>query len=346
MAPHCAIGCGPLRCRQVVGSPGTDGVMGLSAPALSIARVRFSPCSGGIRVGRRLFCSGFVAGLVLLVGNLAAQESGTSDDGKVINWALNDFPPFILVEGDLPGDGFVDAALRHIVAGMPEYTHRFEVVSVSRALGLMAQGERVCHPSLLRSAERERVATYSERVHFVLPHHVVLPRTHLSRIQAHTNAQGEVDVDSLLADGSLLTSINDLRVFSPQINRALERFGDASHVQRSGGHFVASFRQLEAGWIDYLFAYPVEPGWYQSRGLVSGTLDLVYLPIAGGEPFTLGFVACTRGTWGERIVARIDEIVRDAGPRPPWVKRQLDLSDAEGGKRLEQQLERHRPFGH
>ncbi len=46
-----------------------------------------------------------------------------------------------VIGGDRPRSGFVDAMVEQIVEHLPEYEHRIEVSSVTRALGLMEQGE-------------------------------------------------------------------------------------------------------------------------------------------------------------------------------------------------------------
>lgn len=278
------------------------------------------------------------------VARPATSIPGGQPEAQVLTWLLNDFPPFIVLDRDLPGGGVVDAALAYLIAHMPEYEHRIEVSSVARALGLMEQGEPLCHPALLPSEERQRVAVLSDTVHFVLAHHVIVPRDRLARIAPHLDGDGQVNVDSLLADRWLRTSITDKRTFAPLIEQALARHAGEGHVHRTGGQFVATFHQLAAGWIDYLFAYPIEPGWYRAQGQMPEALDLIHLPIAGVGPYTLGHVACTRGAWGQAVVDRVSAVVRAAGERPPWIDVQIAVSDADGARRLEQVFEQHNPF--
>mgnify|MGYP001810510993 CR=1 FL=1 len=263
-----------------------------------------------------------------------------------LTWILSDFPPFIVTDGpSLPGEGFIDFTLRYLIERMPEYQHRYEVAGIARSIGLMEQGAAVCHPALLRTAEREKIAAFSGPVHFVLSHMVVARRDRLERLSRHLNDAGQVELPQMLADPTLTTSLTEKRVFSPAIDKALAEAGPSRNRPTIGVRFDSPFLQLDAGWIDYIFAYPVEPGWYRKSGRISRDADLVYLPVAGSEDYVLGGVACTRGEWGEAVIRRINAAVAAAGPRPPWINREKELSDAGAAQRLEEAFQRVAPFG-
>lgn len=278
----------------------------------------------------------------------SAQTTPTQslEEKPLLTWILSDFPPFIVTDGpSLPGEGFIDFTLRYLVERMPEYRHRYEVAGIARAVGLMEQGAPVCHPALLRTAEREKIAAFSGPVHFALSHMVVARRDRLDRLSRHMDDKGAVDLPRLLADPSLTTSLTEKRAFSPAIDKALAESGPSHNRPTIGVRFDSPFLQMDVGWIDYIFAYPVEPGWYRRSGRISPDADLVYLPVAGGEEYVLGGVACTRGAWGEGVIRRIDAAVAAAGPRPPWINREKELSDPDAAQRLEEAFQRVAPFG-
>lgn len=293
-------------------------------------------------------------GLLAIIAGLAmahpaaAQDSPVQsvDEKPLVTWILSDFPPFIVTDGpSLPGEGFIDFTLRYLVERMPEYRHHYEVAGIARSVGLMEQGAPVCHPALLRTAEREKIAAFSGPVHFVLSHMVVARRDRLDRLSRHLNDDGQVDLPRLLADPTLTTSLTEKRAFSPVIDKALADAGPSRNRPTIGVRLDSPFLQLDAGWIDFMFAYPVEPGWYRSRGRIFRDADLVYLPVAGGEDYVLGRIACTRGEWGEGVIRSIDAAVAAAGPRPPWINREKELSDSQAAQRLEEAFQRAAPFG-
>ncbi len=290
-------------------------------------------------VARSLFALCLLAAPI----GMANASDSTSDSKPVITWLLNDFPPFIQVDGPLPGKGFVDAAVRHFIERTPEFTHRFEVSGIARALSLMQLGTPACHPALLPTAERLAYAVASRPVHFVLPHHVVARADRADRLRPYLDAQGKINIDSLLNDTGLRTSITEQRAFAAPIQAALALRKGAPNILMTGVHFNAPFLQLAAGWIDYIIAYPVEPRWYINSEATPGAA-LEYFPIAGVEEYVVGHVLCTKGPVGEALIQRIDRLVMDAAPRPPWIDAEIALSDSASAQKLEELLLRHNPY--
>lgn len=299
--------------------------------------------------GKALACGALAIAAGLAATLPAAAQTApvqSLDEKPLVTWILSDFPPFIVTDGpSLPGEGFIDFTLHYLVERMPEYRHRYEVAGIARAVGLMEQGAPVCHPALLRTAEREKIAAFSGPVHFVLSHTVVARRDRLERLSSHLNDKGQVDLPRLLADPLLATSLTEKRAFSPVIDKALADAGPSGNRPTIGVRFDSPFLQMDAGWIDYIFAYPVEPGWYRKTGRISPDADLVYLSVAGSDDYVTGGIACTRGAWGDGVISRIDAAVAAAGPRPPWINREKELSDPDAAQRLEQAFQRVAPFG-
>jgi len=217
---------------------------------------------------------------------------------KQITWILNDFPPFIMVDKKLPGEGFADAYLHYIVDRMPEYEHRFEVAGISRAVALMERGTPVCHPALLKSPDREKHGQFSQPIQFVLSHHVILRKADLPRFKPYLNTAGKIRLDKLLADADLKVSLTDIRTLGPQIDDFLNKAKGRKNVQMAGVNFESPFKQLTAGWIDYWIGYPVEHGWYRMKYQTAKNAEFAYFPIADIPDFIMGHVVCTKGPWG------------------------------------------------
>ncbi len=286
--------------------------------------------------------------MVLAMVLAAAQPvwAGGELAEREIRWFLKPFPPVTILEGPLPGRGLVADFLRTLADRMPEYRHRYEPSGGARALGLMAQGEPACYPSLLKSPAREAVLVFSRPMAVSLPHHVVVRVDRVDRMLQYITPLGTIDVVRLLADGTLATTLTEQRVFPPQIAGPLHALTDQPHVNRANGDFSAPYRQLAAGWIDYLFAFPSEVTWQIGQINPAFESDVAYLPIDGMPPFLTIHTGCTKGPWGREVIARIDAVLRAIGPRPPWVDRHLALVDPPLARQLEAVLSRHQPLGH
>jgi hypothetical protein len=58
--------------------------------------------------------------------------------------------------------------------------------------------------------------------------------------------------------------------------------------------------------------------------------------------FTIGYVGCTKGAWGKKIVQRVNEIV--AGKRPPWIDAEARWLDPAAARRYEDVFARRSPL--
>ncbi len=275
---------------------------------------------------------------------LAAPSSSTLADDNAVTWLMPDYPPVTIVNGPHKGTGYADIFLRYFIERTPEYKHTVESSSMSRVFGLMQQGQPACHPSLLKTAEREAYVDFSGPVEFVLPHHIVMRTDRVPRLAAHRNADGSVDVARLLKDESLVMTYQEKRGYPPIVLEALKAGAGRKHIIQTSADDEGPFRQLAGGWVDYIITYPDEVNWFAKILNLPETAKLAYLPIAGLPEYVIGHVGCTKGPWGRKIVERVNDVVAKAGTRPVWVEAEARLLDAAGAKRFEEVFARHSPF--
>ena len=275
---------------------------------------------------------------------LLLLASGANAEGERLRWLINDFPPFTEVGPELPGQGIHDDMLRYLQAHLPQYQHQFEVASFARTYALMERGEPVCHPTTLKMPGRERSMLFSRPVVLLASQQVLVRQDRLPRLRPYLDPQGRIDVRRLLRDDQLVTAISERRGYSPAISAALEELGPQPHVLKAGVKFNAPFQQLTAGWIDYLFAYPVELGWYRRQQPEGQDVAVQGLTLTEDPPFMLGHVACARGAWGERVIRDIDQQLRLAGPRPPWTDKVIEFTAREDREHYERALLEQHPF--
>ena len=65
-------------------------------------------------------------------------------------------------------------------------------------------------------------------------------------------------------------------------------------------------------------------GWYQRQHPDVASTALRQLAVAGDPSYMLGYIACTRGEWGEQVIHDIDEQLAKVGPRPPWTEKLIE----------------------
>lgn len=270
--------------------------------------------------------------------------SAANADGERLRWLINDFPPFTEVGPQMPGPGIAADMLRYLQQHMPQYHHEFEEASFARAYALMERGEPVCHSTTLKLPGREKAMLFSRPVFFLSAQKVLVREDRIPQVAPYIDGAGRVDVRRLLADTQLVTAVSERRGYSPKINAALREVGYPPQLLKAGVNFGAPLQQLAAGWIDYLFAYPLEVGWYQRQHPEMAGTALRQLAVAGDPPYTLGYIACVRSEWGVRVIRDIDAQLVKAGPRPPWIDMLIDYLPLEERQSYEQALVEHKPF--
>lgn len=277
----------------------------------------------------------------MLLGALLPAASARADD-TLVTWQMPDYPPVIIGSGPLKGQGYADVFLRYFIERTPELRHVIEPSSMSRVFGLMKQGQPVCEPSLLKTAEREAYVDFSGPVEFVLPHHIVVRADRVARLAPYRDRSGAVDIARLLADTTLTTVRQEKRGYPPVVLQAFSAAAGQKNLLQTSEDDQGPFRQLANGWVDYIITYPDEVNWFSIQ--LGQSVKLAYLPIAGLPEYTLGYVGCTKGAWGRKIVERVNQIVARAGKRPPWIDAEARLLDPVAAKRYEEVFARHSPF--
>ncbi len=285
------------------------------------------------RPGRILACAGLTLALI---------SNQTCANDNTINWQMPDYPPVIINQGPLKGTGYADVFLHYLIEKTPEFKHIIEPSSMSRVFGLMKQGQPVCEPSLLKTAEREAYVDFSDPVEFVLPHHIVVRSDRVGRLAAYRDKQGAIDLASLLRDLSLSTVRQEKRGYPAVVQLAFKAAAGQKNLLLTSDDDQGPFRQVANGWVDYIIAYPDEVNWF-ARQLGSSAI-FAYFPIAGLPEYAIGHVGCTKGAWGKKIVERVNQVVAKAGKRPPWIDAAARLLDPAATKRYEEVYARHSPF--
>ena len=292
-------------------------------------------------VGRlRRLSAPLCVGAGIAVGQLMMAGTACADD-NVVNWQMPDYPPVLIGSGPLKGTGYADVFLQYFIERTPDLKHVVEQSSMSRVFGLMKQGQPVCEPSLIKTAERETYVDFSGPVEFVLPHYIIVRSDRAARLAPYRNADGAIDMGRLVRDLSLTTVRQEKQGYPPVVLKAFDdAAGQKNLFQTSDDQ--GPFHQLASGWVDYIINYPDEANWFAKQ--LPASLTFNYFPIAGLPEYTIGYVGCTKGEWGRKIVERVNQVVAKAGKRPPWIDATVRQLDPVAAKRFEEVYARYSPF--
>lgn len=243
-------------------------------------------------------------------GALAAQDGASDPIGKIV-WAVLDFPPFQILGGEFRETGSFDGLLSLLEREIRKVEHEVIPMTFARREEELRQGELLCTPGMFRTPVRERYLVFSKPALIHLDNRLVF----LSRNAARFPAGAPVDLEALLTTRKLVGGIIAGRSYAPNID-ALIRRNDGPNLLTRPLKASQMVELLLSGDIDYTILFPHEAA-YVERQLGREGL-LTNRRIAGTPPYILTHVACTRSAWGERVIARVDRVLRDQRRNPEY----------------------------
>ena len=201
--------------------------------------------------------------------------------------------------------------LAFLGAGWPQVEHTIVQASPRRAWQQIAQGEHVCQPASVRTAEREKLAYFTDTL-LGPPMQLIARRDKLPQLPR--KASGDVDLERLLADRQLRGALIDGRSYGSYIDAILARQQAASSTSGSTvTRYAASdygsqiFSMLSLGRADYTIGYDAFLSQIQAeepRGQ-----QLASQAIAGADQLVRAGIACPRTPWGLAAIRGIDRVL-------------------------------------
>lgn len=238
-----------------------------------------------------------------------------------ITWALIDWPPLFLIDPAHPpsrvaelGDGVADRAMAELIARLPGFQHRFELVSGGRPWRALMGESGPCYAAMLRTPEREKQYYLVP----LLPLALVMRAELLAQLmQEQRDGTDEIALAALLARGELRGALEGRRSYGQQLDRQLAA-APAELPRESVAAPDQLTRLIGLGRYDYTLEYPLTFEYLRRKGTL-GNAELRMLPLAKAREWPVAHVACTRspaGLDGAQAIARaIAEAAKERGLR-------------------------------
>lgn len=261
----------------------------------------------------RLFA--LLAAAVVLAAMCSAPCRAESADRDTITWPYFSYPPFVIIEDGQPTGGFYWELRALLWERMPGYEHLTIESPFPRSILSVEQGARYCFTGLLKRADREELLAYTLPV-AAGGREVVVCRK--GALDAYKRG-GEVSLRRLLADPDLVLGYADGISYGPRVDALLEPVLGNGNVMviRKLAPFGQQFKLVRAGRVDYVLSNSLQALHYDAHGQESG---LEYVPVMeDDEPFT-AYVACTRGKWGEAVVAELNRVIAELVLEPEYLE--------------------------
>ncbi len=226
-----------------------------------------------------------------------------------VTWTVTSFPPFIITEGPQAGEGIADKAVDFFIAQTPEYSHKKQEATLQRVLRMMREGKHVCNGALLRTKEREEFIDYAEPYIAIFPNGVLTSKDGLSKLKPFLIDDHTIDFDKLVASDQVRLRYDAERSYSPIIDQTLKAHRNTSKMlYKSTGKIdlKTDLKQVFAQKIDAVLGRAEEA--YNVVGDRKDAKNLVFLSIAGDEPYQFGHVGCAKGSWNDEFIDNLNRV--------------------------------------
>jgi uncharacterized protein (TIGR02285 family) len=212
--------------------------------------------------------------------------------------------PSFIAEGPMAGQGTGDRQMPLLMATMPRFQHRIVKTSFARIFHDMGQQDGICTHLVLKNAERETFAVFTERPTRGYHYRLMMREEDLPKFAPFQSRDGQIDLTALSETTPLRGSYVAARALPDIISQALQSAKSAPEIAQSPNQAV---QLLRAGRVDFIIAQPVEIR-FAARQTPTPMLDV---PLKGIPRFVSGYTACSDGPIGRAMIAAIDEAHRD-----------------------------------
>lgn len=220
-----------------------------------------------------------------------------------ITWAVQDFPPFQILDGSAKGTGSFDGLLDLLITHLPQYEHDVVAMTFARREAETKQGSDLCTPGIFRTPAREPFMEFSVPALLHLDNRLVF---RVERSPRFANGDA-MDLETVLQSKDLMGGIAAGRSYAPNIDRLIAHYSGTPNLIVRPWKSEQFFQMLLAGEVDYIILFPHEANFLAQK--FSAQEKIGIRPIVGTPPSIATTVACTRTPLGARIIADVNAVI-------------------------------------
>ena len=248
--------------------------------------------------------------LSLLAFSLSAQSK--NNQRFKVAWAINDAPPFHIVDGELQNAGMCDVLIDTLQEHMTSTLHEIVLMPKTRIKMLTKQKENLCFPCLIKRQDND-VWVYSDPTVIHAPLGIIgRPDT----LGPYISESGRVSLKALVENKQLRMGKPLARRYPEDLQTLIDSISTRDNFAELSGENATDrvLSQIEAKRLDYTLEYPSILKFHNmmssqsTRFLAShGTLSLAYYETEElGSTGVVGAVGCTSNEWGAQAIQKIN----------------------------------------
>lgn len=245
----------------------------------------------------------------LLLGLALFSACGTSQAKDTLVWLLRDLPPLTIFTGPMEGKGVIDQLMPLLIAQMPEYNHVTMRVNRARGMQMLQETPLTCDPTLIWTAEREKVIAFSIPTYAVLSNGLIVRNADMSLFKPFVE-DDHVDLSALLASKTMKLGVVAERSYGPVIDDILQGVAENEISAHYGNNAIGSLLQMERlGRLQGVIGFWPEARYLaQQQGIPAE--ELSFLPIKGTPKYQFTHFGCSNTPEGRQAIDIINREMR------------------------------------
>jgi len=259
-----------------------------------------------------IFACAFLS-VLFLTSVTHAQMAQASD--REISWVLLNFPPLMKLQINREGGTDISSATgpmadlqRELVKALPQYQHRYKVVTYPRAKKLFESHGGYCTILFLENKDRGEYLYFGETIATATPPGLIVHKRSEPLLRLATQ-NSLVDLEHLLKTQDFQVGIVSGRSFSPRIDAALVETKKPLFKIVVYEAMGSLFKMLNAQRIDGVLAYYMELAEEQERNPAAS--DLRFYQLKQDHTSISLPVSCEKSPWGKKTLGQISLAVKD-----------------------------------
>lgn len=280
----------------------------------------------------RSFFTMIVVVLVLFTRGGNAQPLAQQE----LIWSIIPYAPIHILEGVYQGQGVADTYLKEAQSILDQYHHINHVMTPARAWHQIAKKEQlICHPSALKTTEREAYAYFSQAAMITPVVRVLMTKRTWKKQFAN---QTSTNISNYLEKNEGSLGIVSHRSYGEYIDRVVEQgIRKNSNIVQASGRYGSRqlFEMLINGRIDVMLEYPWVTAYF-NKVMKNRDVELINLDIKDFPKYSPAYVACTRNEKGKKIIEQVDKFIANSIGLEKNRQRMMDWLDEKEAKKFEQ----------
>lgn len=272
--------------------------------------------------------------LILQITHIYADSStNNSENEQGIIWSLIPYAPIHIMEGEYKGQGIADQYLKSAQKELIGYKHINEIMTPARAWYSIANAKSVvCHPSAIKTSEREKLAYFSDAALITPVIRVLMRKTDW---QDRLESVNQLNIDEYIDANNGVFGIVSKRSYGEKIDNILvNAIASGKQITQTYGEYGSRqlFEMLVQGRIDMMLEYPWVSAYFK-KTLKDQHVEVVNLEIADFPRFSPAYVACTRNAAGKTLIEKLNRFINKTVTSPSnreRMKNWLDDKEAAG----------------